>query len=54
MHSGDRILSIGERPIGSYDPRTWDQALSTGKPLAVHWLQGSKARTDEFQVTELR
>jgi len=54
MHPGDRILSIDGRPIRTYDPRAWDQALSTGKPLAVRWLRGTDERADEFEVTEFR
>ncbi len=54
MRPGDKILSIDERPVRNYSPRSWDEALSARRPLAVHWLQGAKERTDEFQVTELR
>lgn len=54
MSAGDKILSIDGRPARTYDPRLWDQTLSTGKPLAIRWLQGGKERTDEFEVRELR
>ncbi|MFI5370695.1 MAG: aspartyl protease family protein [Candidatus Eisenbacteria bacterium] len=54
MHTGDRILSIDGRPIAGFVPRTWDQALATGRPLSIRWLQGAKERTDDFEVTELR
>ena len=54
MRSGDRILSINGLQIHTYTPRTWDEALSIGKSLAVRWLQGTKERLDDFAVTELR
>jgi len=54
MRSGDRILSIDGRPMSSWNPRTWDQAMSARRPLAVHWLHGATEQTDEFAVTELR
>jgi hypothetical protein len=53
MHSGDRVLTIEGRSIQTFDPRAWDQALSTGKPLAVRWLHETKERTDRLPVTEL-
>ena len=54
MHSGDKILSVNGRPIHGVNPRTWDAALATGKPLAVRWLEGTKERTDDFEVKEQR
>jgi hypothetical protein len=54
MRSGDRVLGINGRSIRSVNPRNWDQALTSGRPLVVRWLQGTNERTDDFAVTELK
>jgi hypothetical protein len=51
MRPGNRIVSIGGLRANTYDPRTWDALLSSGKPITVTWFHDKKRRTDRFAVT---